>query len=65
MVLQRDLRHRPGKPDIFQHIVARLGMALNQLELDHIQSAGLGKYFRRHNDFSNIAQTWSGGQIDT
>ena len=56
MVLQRDLRHRQGKLDIFQHIVARLGMALNQLELDHIQSSGLGQYFRRHHDFSNIAQ---------
>ncbi len=56
MMLQRDLGNRPGKLHVLQHLVARLRVPLDQLELGRAELAGLGQDLCGYGDLADIVQ---------
>jgi hypothetical protein len=56
MVLQRDLRHRPGKLHVLQDVVARLRVPPDQRELSGVQLAGLDKNVQWDRDLADVMQ---------
>lgn len=62
VVLVHHLRHRPGKFDVFQDVIASLDVNLDQGVFDLPQLAGEAQDFGGNVDFADIVN--GGGKID-